>query len=145
VTLASGIFSSAGAILSVRRLLCAGLFVLSLAGTGAATFGAPEAQKDKKEAFENQFLLFGTVFSERGFAFYGARVEVRRSNERKKRWETSSDHRGEFAVRLPKGVAYEVKVSAKGYQELARPVDARTGSRADLVFRLEQRPGGKQK
>lgn len=99
----------------------------------------------RKGARENDFLLFGTVFTEQGFALPRAEIRVRRAGERKVRGEARSDRRGEFAVRVPRGAEYEVSIAAAGYQEQTRKIDARTGSREDIVFRLQPTPGGKRK
>jgi carboxypeptidase family protein len=120
------------------------------ADRSAATRLTPEpppagAAQSKKGAHENDFVLFGTVFTEKGFALPGAEVRVRRAGERKPRWEARSDRRGEFAVRVPRGAEYEMSISAKGYQEQTRKIDARTGSREDLLFRLQPASGGKPK
>jgi len=39
----------------------------------------------------------------------------------------------------------EMTVTATGYQGETRKIDAKTGNRADLVFRLSPAPGGKPK
>ncbi len=106
---------------------------------------APAAEQSRKGAHENDFLLFGTVFTEQGLALPGAEVRVRRAGERKVRWEARSDRRGEFAVRVPQGAEYEMSVQARGYQEQTRKIDARSGSREDLVFRLARVGGEKPK
>src|SRR5712692_1053022 len=113
------------------------------AGPGAATLTLVEAEQGKKGSPADDFLMFGTVFTERGFALPGAEVRVRRANEKKLRGEARSDSRGEFAVRVPRGAEYEMIVSAKGYREESRKVDARTGNREDLVFLLEPASGEK--
>jgi hypothetical protein len=46
-------------------------------------------------------LIFGTVWSPDNRPVYGVRVKLRRADEKKFRWEASSDHRGEFAIRVP--------------------------------------------
>ena len=92
----------------------------------------------------NDFLIRGTVFTEDGLALPGAQMRIRRTAEKKTRWETISNSRGDFAVRVKMGSAYEVTVRAKGFQEQSLPVNAATGDRfKDLVFRL-QREGGKK-
>lgn len=111
---------------------------------GAAGVAASDAQA-KKGSHEDDFLLFGTVFTEKGFALLGAEIRVRRAGESKSRWEARSDRRGEFAVRVPRGAEYEMSVSAKGYQQQMRRIDARTGNHEDLVFRLQPASGGKPK
>ncbi len=110
----------------------------------AAGVAAGDAQA-KKGTHEYDFLLFGTVFTEKGFALPGAEIRVRRAGERKPRWEARSDRRGEFAVRVLRGAEYEMSVSAKGYQQQMRKIDARTGNHEDLFFRLKSASGGKPK
>ncbi len=46
-------------------------------------------------------LIFGTVWNPDNRPVYGVRVKLRRAGEKKFRWEASSDHRGEFAIRVP--------------------------------------------
>jgi hypothetical protein len=124
------------------------LSAVGAAGLAAPPAALPEAfgaDQGKKSARESDFLVFGTVFDERGFAYHGAVVRVRRAGERQVRWEARSDHRGEFAVRVPRGAEYEMSVRATGYPELARHIDARAGSREDVVFRLLSPSGEKPK
>ncbi len=106
---------------------------------------AAAAEQSRKSAHEKDFLLFGTVFNEQGFALPGAQVRVHRAGERKVRWEARSDRRGEFAVRVPRGGEYEMSVAAAGYQEQTHKIDARTGDREDLIFRLARVEGEKPK
>src|SRR6201981_1184760 len=42
----------------------------------------------------HDFVIFTTVFDSRGFALFGALVRLRRSEEKKFRWEAMSDHSG---------------------------------------------------
>jgi len=108
----------------------------------SATLAGGERQK--KGAHQNDFLLIGTVFTEQGFALPGAAIRVRRAGETKVRWEARADRRGEFAVRVPQGAEYEMSVTAQGYQEQARKINAKTGDREDFVFRLAPAQGGKK-
>jgi Carboxypeptidase regulatory-like domain len=86
----------------------------------------------------NDFLVRGTVFTQEGFALPGAELRIRRSAEKKFRWQTFSNSRGDFAVRVKMGADYEVLVRAKGFAEQSVPVDAKTGDRyRDLVFRMQ--------
>jgi hypothetical protein len=50
-------------------------------------------------------LLFGTVFDASDRPVYGAQVRIRRSDQKKPKWQASSDHSGEFAQRVPAGAA----------------------------------------
>ena len=64
-------------------------------------------------------LIFGTVWGPDNRPIYGMKVKVRRANEKKARWELYSDHRGEFALRVPPGSAdYLVWADLKGYKWL---------------------------
>jgi hypothetical protein len=109
---------------------------------------ADSSSKQKSTAsasrHSDDFLIRGTIFTEEGLALPGAQMRIRRTAEKKPRWQTVSNSRGDFAVRVKMGTAYEVTVRAKGFQEQSLPVNAATGDRfKDLVFRL-QREGGKK-
>jgi len=59
-------------------------------------------------------LIYGTVYGPDDRPAYGVRVRIRRADEKKARWELYSDHRGEFAQRVPAGAAdYIVWADAK--------------------------------
>jgi hypothetical protein len=68
------------------------------------TFGSQEnllaAQKEKPHA-----LIFGTVWGPDDRPVYGVAVKIRRARDKKPKWEVYSDHRGEFAQRVPAGEA----------------------------------------
>jgi hypothetical protein len=102
-------------------------------------------KKSKQELeYENSCLLYGTVFTEQGFALPGAEVKVRRAGEKKYHWQSGSDRRGEFAIRVPQGDQYEIQIKAKGYDLLTRTVDARQGNRQDMVFHMQPAAGGRK-
>ena len=62
-------------------------------------------------------LIFGTVWDPEGHPLYGIKVEIRRADEEKARWELYSNHTGEFAQRVPVGKAdYIVWADVKGYK-----------------------------
>lgn len=87
------------------------------------------------------FLIFTTIFTDRGLALYGARTRLRRAEDKKFRWEAMSDHRGELALRVPPGAEYEMTVEARGFKTETRKIDARNDMRADLTIRLEPLAG----
>jgi len=90
------------------------------------------------------FLILGTVFDEKALSFPGVQVRIRRSNETKFRWETYTNSRGEFAVRVPSGVDYEVVVRAKHYQDQVKSVSANNGDvQRRLSIKLEPAAPGK--
>jgi hypothetical protein len=109
---------------------------------------APQAsEKPQKQRYShaNDFLITGTVFDPKGYAFPGAKLRVRRSNEKKYRWESYTNSRGEFAVRVPQGTDYEMVIRAKGFADQTRALDAKTGvSEARIVFRMESAGGEKK-
>jgi hypothetical protein len=93
----------------------------------------------------NDFLIRGTVFTEKALAFPGAELRIRRSGEKKFRWQDQTNSRGEFAIRVPQGVQYEMVVRAKGFAEQSRTIDASSGSgENNLVFRMQLAKKGKQ-
>jgi carboxypeptidase family protein len=91
-----------------------------------------------KSSHANDFLLRGTVFNEKGLSFPGAQLRIRRASEKKFRWETYTNSRGEFAVRVPRGAEYEIVVRSKNFTEQTRTLNAKTGAREEsMVFQME--------
>ena len=129
----------------IRHLIYGLLLVVSLAGIAVRPAAADEKCGKKKQKLAEQFLIFGTVFDERGYIVEGAEIRVRCAGEKKVRWKVWSDRRGEFAQRVPTGAEYELTVVAKGFTEQERKVDAREGNREDMVIRLEPAPKEKKK
>jgi hypothetical protein len=136
----------------VDSILIAGLLFSLAASLGAqeaaqppASQSGPSSESTSKQSpnqsatrHSDDFLVRGTVFTQEGFALPGAELRIRRSAEKKFRWQTFSNSRGDFAVRVKMGADYEVLVRAKGFAEQAVPVDAKTGDRyKDLVFRMQ--------
>src|SRR4029077_12744432 len=80
--------------LTFVRLTIALLGMVWLAGAVFAPEPAGGAQ-NSSGSHAHIFLIFATVFTDQGFALPGARVRVRRSEEKKFRWEGASDHQGE--------------------------------------------------
>lgn len=122
----------------------AAFLLLSLALISTAAMAARgEAQKEKKR--QPDFLIFGTVFDEKGFALAGAEVRARVAGEKKVRGEAYSDRRGEFGIRVPVGAEYEVTVKAEGYETQVLKVNAASGAnREDVAFRMKPATGGKK-
>ena len=102
-------------------------------------------QQKQKYSHANDFLIIGTVFDAKGFAFPGVELKIRRRNEKKYRWASYTNSRGEFAVRVPQGADYEVVIRAKGFADQTRALDAKTGvSEARIVFHVEYAEGAKK-
>lgn len=123
-----------------------GWFVATvLLGSLLALPGRSQERPQQKATVAPYALIFGNVFDPAGRAFVGATVEIRREKERKPRWKTRSDARGEFAVRLPAGAArYVLTLRAKGYAEEVRTITVVNEERLDLVFNLQPASGGKR-
>lgn len=103
--------------------------------------GQTESSSNKKPSTRHQrdFLIKGTVFTQEGLSFAGARIRIRKAGEKSFHWESEANSRGEFAVRVMQGAQYEVVVSAKGCKEQKKPVDASGSERIeDMVFHMER-------
>jgi hypothetical protein len=93
----------------------------------------------------NDFLVVGTVFTDKAYALAGAHLRVRRASEKKFRWETYTNSRGEFALRVPQGDEYEIVVLAKGFADQNGTVSAKSGISEDtVVYRMQPASGGKK-
>lgn len=78
-----------------HRLATAALIALLLAGGLAA---------GKTKEQEKHFgLIFGTAYGPDDHPLYGVKVEIRAAGKKHPSWELISDHRGEFAQRVPPG------------------------------------------
>src|SRR5271163_2573301 len=105
----------------------------------------PEQPQKQKYSHANDFLIIGTIFDPRGYAFPGVQLRIRRSTEKKYRWDSYTNSRGEFAVRVPQGSDYQMVIHAKGFVDQNRALDAKTGvSEARIVFRMIAAEGGKK-
>lgn len=93
------------ALLSILLGLCAPPFA-----------GASDDSKNKEKPYA---LIFGTVWGPDDQPVYGVRVLIRCSDKKKAKWELISNHKGEFAQRVPAGKAvYIVWADTKGYKSL---------------------------
>jgi len=118
-----------------RALLVVALLSIC-AAAGAASAGP--AQKTRQP----DFLVYATVYNDRGFTVPNARARMSVAGENKWRWETTSDSQGEFALHVPEGAQYDLRVDAKGYQPLIQGVDATQTDRDDLGLHLVPLGGG---
>jgi len=131
-------------------LACAISLVPALSAQQSAQPAQPQSESSSAKSagstakHADDFLLRGTVFTPEGLALPGAELRIRRSTEKKPKWETATNSRGNFAVRVKMGSDYEVAVRAKGFKDQSIAVDAKTGERfKDLVFRMEHQEGKK--
>jgi hypothetical protein len=107
----------------------------------APATGLARAPQSSSSSHAHDFVIFTTIFSDQGFALPGVRVRIRRVTEKKFRWETVSDRRGECAARVPQDADYEMTVEAHGYKVYTQKVDATQGNRADLTIRMQPQAG----
>jgi hypothetical protein len=99
----------------------------------------------QKYSHANDFLIRGTVFTDKALAFPGVQLRIRRAGEKKFRWQDSTNSRGEFAIRVPQGAQYEMVVHVKSFADQTRTIDARTGSgENNVVFRMEPAKKGRR-
>jgi hypothetical protein len=109
--------------------------LVCLAG-GAFAFEPADESQNASGSHARVFVIFATVFTDRGFALPGARARVRRSDQKKFRWQGLSDHQGEVAFRVPRDAEYEVTIEAHGFKTETRKIDAREDNQADLTIRM---------
>jgi hypothetical protein len=99
----------------------------------------------QKYSHANDFLIRGTVFTDKAISFPGVQLRIRRVGEKKFHWEDSTNSRGEFAIRVPQGTQYEMVAHIKGSADQTRTIDARNGSgENNVVFRMEPAKRGKK-
>jgi hypothetical protein len=100
---------------------------------------AAPPREDPRKAYA---LIFGTVYAPDDRPAYGVKVKIRRAGEKKARWELYSDHRGEFAQRLPTGSAdYVVWAEVPGPKDQPKPevkVHIENDERVDISLHLLQ-------
>jgi len=93
------------------RILILGICVITVhvpAGNATAAGQKPD---------QPYALIFGTVWGPDDRPLYGVKVKIRRSDQKKAKWEVYSDHNGEFAQRVPVGSAdYLVWAELKDYK-----------------------------
>ena len=112
-----------------------GLALLAPAPVSLAA-GVPGEQK------ADYALIFGTVWGPDNRPVYGVPVKIRRADEKKSRWETSSDHHGEFAQRVPPGKAdYVIWADIKRPKGKEKPqvtVHVQNNERVDTALHLTE-------
>jgi carboxypeptidase family protein len=105
--------------------------------TGQSSPSNSNAKSKSKDKPLPTFLIIGTIFNEKALSFPGVEVWVRRSDEKKFRWRTETNSRGEFAVRVPPGYEYEVAIHMKKYKDQTKTVDSKADVQQRLSIELE--------
>lgn len=118
-------------------LLAAALCLPAPAAPAPSPAPSPAVKEDAAYA-----LIFGTVWTADNQPAYGVKVKIRRADQGKGKWEAVSDHRGEFAVRVPAGAAdyvlqADVKTKAKGPKPEAK-VHVDNDERVDVSLHLTE-------
>jgi hypothetical protein len=91
-------------------LICVTYFT----SVSAVSLAADHHQKKDEKPYA---LIFGTVWGPDDRPLYGVKVRIRRTDQKKGKWELYSDHNGEFAQRVPTGRAdYLVTADLKDYK-----------------------------
>ncbi|HTC66170.1 MAG TPA: carboxypeptidase-like regulatory domain-containing protein [Candidatus Acidoferrum sp.] len=111
------------------------------AGTQSPPSDSSSARKSK-HSHADDLLIRGTVFDERGLALPGVKLRIRRSDQKKPRWETYSNSRGEFAVRVRKGPDYEIAAENKGYAKQSQAINGQ--SEESVILHMQPVSGGKK-
>jgi hypothetical protein len=115
------------------------------AGGSQPPAAASPKPQPKKYSHANDFLIRGTVFNDKALAFPDVELHIRRAKEKKFRWQSFTNSRGEFAIRVPQGSEYEMVVHTKGFKDQTRIIDAQSGtSEESAVFRMEPATGEKK-
>ena len=81
------------------------LILLGLLLVGGPTALSQEQTQPPQKPRHTFALIHGTAYGPDNVPFYGARVQVRPAGKKHPSWELISDHRGEFAQRVPPGPA----------------------------------------
>jgi hypothetical protein len=103
---------------------------------------SPTARADSKSHARDPYaLLFGTVFGPDDRPAYGVKIVIRRSDQKKPKWELLSNHEGEFAQRVPAGkadyiVTADIK-TAKGQPKPELTVHVDNDERKDFAMHLK--------
>lgn len=87
-------------------------------------------------------LIYGTVWGADSRAVAGVPIKIQRVGDKKPKWELISDHRGEFAQRVPTGdneylVIADIKVP-KGGTKPQTKVHVYANERVDISLHLSQ-------
>ena len=63
----------------------------------------PWALEDKRKPEKAYGLIFGTAYGPDDRPLYGVKITIRAEGKKRANWQLHSDHRGEFAQRVPAG------------------------------------------
>ena len=123
--------TEAVAALTLRRLAACVAVLLALATV------VPRAAAQEKKDYA---LIYGTVWGADDRAVAGVPIKIQRVGDKKPKWELVSDHRGEFAQRVPLGehdyiVIADIKIP-KGETKPQTHVHVQKNERVDISLHL---------
>src|SRR5512146_2686763 len=100
----------------------------------------PKSQNDQKKAKYDYALIYGTVWDQNNRPVHGVPIKIRRADQKKAKWELTSDHQGEFSQRVPVGKAdyivwADIKVP-KGQQRPETKAHIEDNERIDVSLHL---------
>jgi len=95
-----GLVSRAGAV-----------FVLLVLGASLAGARSAWPPQSSPAARKDYALIYGTVWGPDDHPVAGVPIKIRRTSDKKAKWELVSDHNGEFAQRVPIGT-YDYVIEA---------------------------------
>ena len=74
----------------------------------------------------------------------GVRLRIQRADAKKPHWETATNFRGEFAVRVPPGADYQIAAEIKGFAKQSQAVNGKDGAAEEkVIFHMEPVNRGK--
>jgi hypothetical protein len=148
----TGVSSGAGKIARSPSVLLS--ILLSVLLTGGALMAAPlhplpqsTSNKNSSNNGKDYALIFGTVWGPDSRPVSGVPVRIRRTSEKKFRWDLVSNHMGEFAQRVPVGTQdYVIEADIKTPKGVPKPeikVHIDDNERQDVGIHLTEQQLGR--
>lgn len=111
----------------------------------AIVFPVTISAQSSKKPQKPYALIFGTIWDAQSRPAYGIRIKIRRDDQKKAKWELVSDHRGEFAQRVPPGTADYIvwaDIKSKKGDSRSHPVETKVhvenDERVDVALHLTE-------
>jgi hypothetical protein len=131
-------------LLDKRRFPAACSAIFLVAGICAVASVRPafaQSSESKKGAIQDYALIYGTVWGPNDQPVAGVPITIRRSIDKKPKWQLVSDRQGEFAQRVPVGkdeyiVQADIKMP-KGEPKPEVTVQINDNERQDIGIHLK--------
>jgi len=108
---------------SIRKFCLFSLTTLWLLAVPLAVLSTAADQSSPEKKEKPYALIFGTVWDAQGRPAYGVPIKIRREDQKKAKWQLMSDHRGEFAQRVPPGKANYIVWTDLKKKKGSKPVE----------------------